>query len=169
MDIIARGVLSALVLSAVASGTANAQPYTINFKSSALTPANGTPGVPGATFFRISLTIAALPPKGACTSTGITVNSFSDGANSMASLSASGYTRYPGASFETVCTNLRTGAIAFKKTSLTETWVRPESNGADSYAAILSKKQTTIGLTLAPSTVYVSQATKGHWKLVTTP
>jgi hypothetical protein len=166
MQRIMKGMLSALLLSAMACGTANAQSYTLKFKSSVLAPADGRPGVPGAKIFKISLTIAALPPKGACTSAGIAVNSFSDGANSNTSLAAAGYTRYAPLSFETVCTNIKTGKITRKKTSLTETWVRSESSGEDSYAALVSLDQTTIGLTLAPETSYVSQAAKGHWRVI---
>jgi hypothetical protein len=160
-------LIPALLLSTLACTAANAKIHTLTFKSSVLRPADGRPGIPGATRFQLSISIAKRPPKGACAGSGITVNSFTDGANSNVSLAAAGYSRNPQLSFEIVCTDAQTGRIVKNKTTVGETWTQGSQGGA--YTAAVSLNQTTIGWTFPPDNSYVSQAQTGKWRITVAP
>ena len=78
----------------LAGAQAQAQTYQLAYAGRALTVVKGYLTVPGATKLKILYTLPSLPPAGQCTSADITTlpKSYSDGSDTIPSLTAAGYT-----------------------------------------------------------------------------
>ena len=156
-------VIAIVLLACVCGFHANASSYNVTFKGTQLFPANGDLGVPGVTHVTMVYNFPALPENGACKTNG-TLISFSDGKNSLKSLTKAGYI------FSTnvgdpnpvgqICADYKTGKITTGGGSVTMSY--PSSCATDFSSCEYYYIAAAVGVSGAPpSEVYTFNITSG--------
>jgi hypothetical protein len=160
-------LLTALVF--LAGSPAHAVTYQLAYAGGALAVAKGYLGVPGATRLRIVYSLPSLPSAGQCTASNITSlpKSYSDGSNTITSLTASGYTISTILSFCIAKTGTKIASWSFALSSYsTESRLPYYAYDASTSHKVGTKTPDSVTWD-APSGYYMDTGRSGVWRLKT--